>query len=84
MKPSARCLKALERIDLRHKSTSFIGLGRMGREMALNLFSKQFAKDVNHQFVVCDTNPDSSRAFREKFLGQFPTAKISIASTPEE
>ncbi|KAG6869069.1 hypothetical protein C0993_003389 [Termitomyces sp. T159_Od127] len=84
MKPSARCLKALEHIDLRHKSTSFIGLGRMGHEMALNLFSRQFAKDSNARFVVCDAIPDNSHAFREKFLGQFPTAKLAIASTPEE
>ncbi|KAG6909835.1 hypothetical protein DXG01_015108 [Tephrocybe rancida] len=84
MRPSVRCLKALERIQLRHKSTSFIGLGRMGHEMALNLFSKQFTNDVEAHFVVCDAIPDSARAFAEKFLGQFPAAKIAIASTPEE
>ncbi|KAG6833470.1 hypothetical protein H0H87_006042 [Tephrocybe sp. NHM501043] len=84
MRPSARCLKALERIQLRSRSTSFIGLGRMGHEMALNLFSKQFANDAEAHFVVCDAIPDSARAFAEKFLGQFPGAKVAIASTPEE
>lgn len=84
MKPSPRCLKALQCIDSRRKGTSFIGLGRMGREMALNLFSKQFAKDADAHFVVCDAIPESSRAFKERFIGQFPTAKLTIVSTPKE
>ncbi|KAG5645884.1 hypothetical protein DXG03_005031 [Asterophora parasitica] len=84
MRPSVRSLKELERIYLRHKSTSFIGLGRMGHEMAFNLFSKQFARDAESHFVVCDAIPDSARAFSDNFLGQFPSAKIAIATTPEE
>ncbi|GLB35142.1 putative 3-hydroxyisobutyrate dehydrogenase [Lyophyllum shimeji] len=84
MRPSARSLKALERICHRPKSTSFIGLGRMGHEMAFNLFSKQFAKNAEAHFVVCDAIPDSARAFSENFLGHFPGAKLAIASTPEE
>ncbi|KAG5650370.1 hypothetical protein H0H81_012457 [Sphagnurus paluster] len=84
MRPSLRSLKELERICNRHKSTSFIGLGRMGHEMAYNLFSKQFARDTDAHFVVCDAIADSAHAFSDKFLGQFPSAKIAIASTPEE
>ncbi|KAG6832718.1 hypothetical protein H0H92_012290 [Tricholoma furcatifolium] len=84
MRPTLRSFKALERIYLRPRSTSFIGLGRMGHEMAWNLFSKQLANDANSHFVVCDAIPDSARAFAEKFLTQFPTAKLAIASTPEE
>lgn len=84
MRLSARCFKPLERIHLRPKSTSFIGLGRMGHEMAFNLFSKQHAQDPAAHFVVCDAIPDSARAFFENFLGQFPGAKLAIAATPEE
>ncbi|RDB21345.1 3-hydroxyisobutyrate dehydrogenase, mitochondrial [Hypsizygus marmoreus] len=84
MRPSTRCLKELERLYLRHKSSSFIGLGRMGHEMAFNLFSKQYASNDNSHFVVCDAVPDSARAFCENFLGHFPGAKIAIATTPEE
>jgi len=84
MRPSPRCLKGLERLSQRCKSTSFIGLGRMGREMAYNLFSKQYACETESRFVVCDAIHDSARAFCEHFRDQFPGAKISIATTPEE
>lgn len=84
MRPSARCLKGLERLALRPKSTSFIGLGRMGHEMAYNLFSKQYALESDQHFVVCDAVPDSALSFCENFLSQFPGAKIAIATTPEE
>lgn len=81
MRPSTRCLQSLAS---RSKSTSFIGLGRMGYEMAHNLFSKQFAKSPDLQFVVCDVNPDSSRSFRENFLERYPNARIKIAADPHE
>lgn len=84
MRPSARWLNGLERLSHRHKSTSFIGLGRMGSEMAYNLFSKQYARETESRFVVCDAIPDTARAFRENFLTRFPGAKITIATTPEE
>lgn len=84
MRPTTRCLKVLERLHLRPKSTSFIGLGRMGHEMAYNLFSKQYAQDNELHFVVCDAIPDSALSFCENFLGHFPGAKIAIATTPEE
>lgn len=84
MRPSARCLTSLHHLPSRPKSTSFIGLGRMGHEMAYNLFSKQYAKDTDAHFVVCDAIPDSARAFSANFLNHFPGAKIAIATTPEE
>lgn len=84
MKPSSRSFQALHRLALRSKSTSFIGLGRMGHEMAYNLFSKRFAQANDAHFVVCDAIPDSARAFCENFVQQFPGAKIAIATTPEE
>jgi NAD binding domain of 6-phosphogluconate dehydrogenase len=84
MRPSPRWLNALERLSYRPKSISFIGLGRMGHEMAYNLFSKQYTRDTESQFVVCDAIPDSAQTFCSNFLGNFPGVKISIASTPEE
>jgi 3-hydroxyisobutyrate dehydrogenase len=74
----------MQRLALRPQSTSFIGLGRMGHEMAYNLFSKQYAENTGKLFVVCDAVPDTARSFCENFLQQFPGAKISIATTPEE
>lgn len=56
----------------------------MGSEMAFNLFSKRFAEASDSHFVVCDAVPDASKAFSENFLAQFPGAKISVATTPEE
>jgi 3-hydroxyisobutyrate dehydrogenase len=84
MRPSHRWLKGLERLSRRPNSISFIGLGRMGHEMAYNLFSKQYARQTESHFVVCDAVPDSARAFCENFLSNFPNANIAIATTPEE
>ncbi|TFK42766.1 3-hydroxyisobutyrate dehydrogenase [Crucibulum laeve] len=84
MRVSLRCMKSLERANLRHKSTSFIGLGRMGYEMAYNLFSKQFKEANDSYFVVCDAVPESARFFSENFLAQFPSARLTIATNPEE
>ena len=56
----------------------------MGHEMAYNLFSKQYAKNNDASFVVCDAIPDSARSFTENFLNHFPNAKLAIAATPEE
>lgn len=84
MRPSPRWLNGLERLSYRSKSISFIGLGRMGHEMAYNLFSKQYTREPESHFVVCDAIPDSARAFCERFLSNFPGIKIAIASTPEE
>ncbi|KAG7086686.1 hypothetical protein E1B28_002624 [Marasmius oreades] len=82
----ARFLQSLtlERISYRSKSTSFIGLGRMGYEMAHNLFSKQYANAQDAHFIVCDAVPERAQAFSASFLTRFPGAKIAIARTPEE
>lgn len=68
----------------RSKSTSFIGLGRMGSEMAFNLFSKQYANANDARFVVCDVVPENALHFTKNFSSHFPGAQIAIASTPEE
>ncbi|KIL69579.1 hypothetical protein M378DRAFT_117854 [Amanita muscaria Koide BX008] len=84
MKPSLRYLQRLQGTLSRGKSTSFIGLGRMGYEMAYNLFSKQHAKDNGSRFVVCDAIPEAAQSFSQSFTYQFPGAQLEIASTPEE
>ena len=68
----------------RPKSTSFIGLGRMGYEMAYNLFSKQYKEDQNIRFVLCDAISETAHRFRQSFISQFPDAKLEIVNTPEE
>lgn len=68
----------------RAHSISFIGLGRMGSEMAYNLFSKRFANDSNSQFVVFDAVPEVAAQLINNFRKQFHSANISVASNPEE
>ncbi|KAJ3515964.1 hypothetical protein NLJ89_g1422 [Agrocybe chaxingu] len=85
MRPSLRCLQAASAaVTSRSKSTSFIGLGQMGYQMAYNLFSKQYLQTNDAYFVVCDALPGSAVAFRENFSKQYPGAQINIANTPEE
>ena len=83
MRSSLRCLQATNRGLVRSRTTGFIGLGRMGYQMAYNLFSKQHAKENDSCFIVCDVVPDASRAFCAEFMNQYPNAQISIADTPE-
>ena len=68
----------------RPTSIGFIGLGRMGCEMAYNLFSKTYKDSTDSQFVVCDAIPESARSFSDSFLKEFPGASVRIARTPEE
>ncbi|KAL1683533.1 6-phosphogluconate dehydrogenase [Schizophyllum commune] len=86
MRPTVRCLQLnLERLaSQRHKSTSFIGLGRMGYEMAFNLFSKQHALASDSHFVVCDAVLSSAARFRDAFMEQFPGARLEVARDPRE
>ncbi|KAF9452843.1 3-hydroxyisobutyrate dehydrogenase [Macrolepiota fuliginosa MF-IS2] len=84
MRPTVRWLQQLEHSAHRVKSTSFIGLGRMGSEMAYNLFSKQYTQSEEYRFVICDALPESANAFRHNFLTQFPGANLKIVDTPAE
>ncbi|KAJ3743849.1 NAD binding domain of 6-phosphogluconate dehydrogenase-domain-containing protein [Lentinula raphanica] len=84
MRPSLRWMNIHAFSSVRSRSTSFIGLGRMGHEMAFNLFSKQFAQANESEFVVCDTVPETAQSFCSNFVKQFPGSRIKIAKTPEE
>lgn len=52
--------------------------------MAYNLFSKQYAAKPDYQFIVCDALPESATSFSENFSRQFPGAKVSVVSSPEQ
>jgi 3-hydroxyisobutyrate dehydrogenase len=69
---------------LRAKSISFVGLGRMGSEMANNLFSKRFAESAEFHFVVCDAIPEAATRFADNFRIRFPEAHITVAANPQE
>ncbi|KAH9966449.1 3-hydroxyisobutyrate dehydrogenase [Russula dissimulans] len=68
----------------RAKSISFIGLGRMGSEMAFNLFSKRMADANDFRFVVCDAVPEAAARFSDVFRKQFQGANITVVKSPEE
>ncbi|KAH9998133.1 NAD binding domain of 6-phosphogluconate dehydrogenase-domain-containing protein [Russula compacta] len=68
----------------RAKSISFIGLGRMGSEMAYNLFSKRIADANDSRFVVCDAVPEAAARFTDNFRKHFHDANIAVATNPRE
>ena len=69
----------------RAHTTGFIGLGRMGYEMAYNLFSQTLVESGGSaRFVVCDAREESSAMFVKNFNGHFPGAKIEVVSSPSE
>lgn len=82
---SPTLLRAVAANAQRQKSISFIGLGRMGSEMAYNLFSRTLVESNGGvRFVVCDAREATSVAFAKNFTTQFPGANIQIANTPAE
>ncbi|KDQ60615.1 hypothetical protein JAAARDRAFT_151144 [Jaapia argillacea MUCL 33604] len=84
MRPSLRCFQSFDHHVARQKGISFIGLGRMGSEMAFNLFSKRIAEVNDSHFVVCDAFQQNAVSFCTNFKEQFPGAKVSIAQSPQE
>ncbi|RPD65982.1 3-hydroxyisobutyrate dehydrogenase [Lentinus tigrinus ALCF2SS1-7] len=85
MKPTPQLLRAVGAAVQRQKSISFIGLGRMGAEMAYNLFSQTHVQTHGTtRFVVCDAREPTSTAFAHNFTTQFPGAQIEVANTPAE
>jgi hypothetical protein len=84
MRPTARQLHAVASCLSRQNCISFIGLGRMGSQMAFNLFSKTFVERPDSRFLVCDTIPEVVQGFKQSFLSHFPSARIDIAATPEQ
>ncbi|KAI0029731.1 NAD binding domain of 6-phosphogluconate dehydrogenase-domain-containing protein [Vararia minispora EC-137] len=84
-----RALQQLERqwtrpVFPRNKSISFIGLGRMGAEMAFNLFRKTRTIAPDTQLVVCDSRLETASSFADSFTKHVPGSTIGIAFRPEE
>ncbi len=84
----------------RASTIGFIGLGRMGYEMALNIFSKTM---INHdlqrqtnestlgsnsnllpRFTVCDVNEDAVNNIVSIMQERFPGVNIAMRRTPAE
>ena len=87
MRPTSRLLLHASRAHHapRAQTTAFVGLGRMGFEMAYNLFSRKLVESHGElRFVVCDAREATSTAFAQNFTTQFPGARIEIANTPAE
>ena len=90
----------LSSASARASTIGFIGLGRMGYEMALNIFSKTMVNhDLQHQasgstlgsssnvlprFTVCDVNEDAANNIVRVMRERFPGLNIAIRSTPAE
>ena len=71
----------------RSKTTGFIGLGRMGYEMAFNLFSKTLVESGERaaaRFVVCDARQETAAQFAHGFKAHFPGATIEVLASPAE
>jgi 3-hydroxyisobutyrate dehydrogenase len=88
MRSTARLLGQVA--SSRAKSISFVGMGRMGSEMAYNLFSKQIAPadsgapSGNYRFVVCDAVPEAAARFADNFRKQFRGANVTVVANPKE
>jgi 3-hydroxyisobutyrate dehydrogenase len=82
MRSTTRILRQIS--HPRAKSVSFVGLGRMGSEMAYNIFSKRFAEASDFHFAVCDAIPEAATQFAENIRMQFSGAHITVAANPEE
>ncbi|OCH95574.1 3-hydroxyisobutyrate dehydrogenase [Obba rivulosa] len=88
MRPTLRLLQAIpssSAVAYRPHTLGFIGLGRMGSEMAYNLFSRTLVESGGStRFTVCDARQEVAERFVRKFADQFPGAKVDVLSTPAE
>jgi len=64
----------------RSNNVAFIGLGRMGYEMATNLWKKKFANSGSGELIVCDARQEVAMRFVEEASGK----SASFVKTPRE
>ena len=64
----------------RSNNVAFIGLGRMGYEMATNLWKKKFAQNNSGELIVCDVRQEVAMRFVEETSGK----GASFVKTPRE
>jgi len=90
----------LSSASVRASTIGFIGLGRMGYEMALNVFSKSMvnhdlqgqtsgstlssSSNVPPRFTVCDVNEDAANNILRIMRERFPGVNITVRRTPAE
>ena len=89
MRPTVRLLAPLAGVSnaSRGRTTGFIGLGRMGYEMAFNLFSKTLVESGERaaaRFVVCDARQETAVQFAHAFNAHFPGATIEVLASPAQ
>ncbi|KAG6332891.1 hypothetical protein ID866_6198 [Astraeus odoratus] len=82
MKPTLCVFQVLGRRPTRAHTTAFIGLGRMGSEMAYNLFSKKYAEAPESSFVFSGANVDIVHT-PEKAVRSAETIVTMLPSSPE-
>ena len=64
----------------RSNNVAFIGLGRMGYEMATNVWKKKFAQNNGGELIVCDVRQEVAMRFVEETSGK----GASFVKTPRE
>ena len=64
----------------RSNNVAFIGLGRMGYEMATNVWKKKFAQNGAGELIVCDARQEVAMRFVEETSGK----GASFVKTPRE
>jgi len=64
----------------RSNNVAFIGLGRMGYEMATNLWRKKFVDNNSGELIVCDARQEVAMRFVEEASGR----SASFVKTPRE
>lgn len=64
----------------RSNNVAFIGLGRMGYEMATNLWKKKFVDSSSGELIVCDARQEVAMRFVEEASGK----SASFVKTPRE
>lgn len=87
MRATVRLLNAATHAHdaVRARTTGFIGLGRMGYEMAYNLFSQTLVEtNGSAHFVICDAREETTTAFANHFHNHFPGAKVEVLTSPAE
>ncbi|CCA75021.1 probable 3-hydroxyisobutyrate dehydrogenase, mitochondrial precursor [Serendipita indica DSM 11827] len=81
---SRRGLHALSSGANRATTIGFIGLGRMGFEMATNLFTKTIVAHQTGSSIVCDVNQDATQTIISKMKEKFPEYEVIVAKSPAE
>ncbi|EIW85379.1 3-hydroxyisobutyrate dehydrogenase [Coniophora puteana RWD-64-598 SS2] len=85
MRPTVRLLQSISpAATTRQNAVAFIGLGRMGANMAYNLFSKTYASNPATKFVLCDAVPSVALDLKRRLETEFNGLDVQVVLKPEE